>query len=341
MNGLLRSLAVDLAIACACSGALVALLGSTSPRLKERDAALATYARAVHTVADRELEFAPEHPSPEQVRRSVASLGAFMDRRAGVRLDPGIADRLADLEQRTLDGHLARVPVAEVSAIFSEILCERIRDLSDDEISSVAAGFENLVPVGRLEAFGADLETRAAVARRLRGAPPGTGLKMPEGARNRLMLRFDGSGTLTTEQFVEKTKQFRDRLRSPQFLILAEMQGREIIEEFLDERLSIVEKALPETWGVARSDGLTPIQVLLTAYSAASDDSLLLTSDLLAEAQVSEIESRLPTGKGALSTERHTPFGRNGDFFSTPLDMALDTATVARLLDSIEKGGSR
>src|SRR4051812_43148088 len=293
MTGFFRSVLIDIAIAAVCSTALLAVLGSSSPRLKEMERARSESTALVRTVADRELVFAREHAPPDEVRRSVASVDAFVGRRAGVSLGPAVAARLADLEQRTLDGGLRRLSVDQVSDVFSEVLVERIRALGDDEIESAVSGFENVVPVGQLPELGDGPEARYAVAKRMRGATGDAARKRADLPRNGVMLRYDGSDNMPADAFARKLREMRERLVSPAVFLLVQRGAREVFRAYLDERLAVLESALPETWGASRSAGLTPLQTVLTAYAAASDDYLAVTSDRLAQIQQLTIDDHI------------------------------------------------
>jgi hypothetical protein len=324
----------DVGIACVCAAVFMSLLGAKSTRLTATENA---HAERIRQVIRAELVFAGERASAVEVRRSVASVGAFVERRADLRLDPAVFNRLVDLEQRTLDGRLRRLSVHDVSDIFSTILCEKVRDLNDSEIASAAEGFENVVTILPHETAG-DEKAQFAVAKRMRGVPPSAGLDRPP---NDVMLRADGSGNMTTDRFVTMAKDFRARLQSPSMFVLVTGQATTFLEDYLDKRLSIVERAVPESWGSARSGGLTPVQAFMTAYSSASDDMCAFTSDELVRMQRSGIEAHLPATVLAKQTGLRTSFGRYGDLFSTPLDMALDARTLEKLLDRIEERASR
>jgi hypothetical protein len=341
MRSLLRTLLVDLGLAVVCAAVIMSVVAARSPKLAAKDAARTAAAGEIRAVVRGELSFAGEHAPPDEVRRSVASVGAFVQRRADITIDVAVVDRLAALERRTLDGELRRLTLDDVSAVFADVLCERIRDLDDAEIASAADAFGNVIPAGRLDSLGDDNGTRFAVAKRMRGMPASAAEKGVERPANDVMLRFDGSGKMSAAAFVDKMKEIRDRLRSPQIFLLVETQGEQFVREYLDERLAPVEEALPESWAGARTRGLTPVQALLTAYSAASDDALTISTDQLAAMQEFAIAGRLPAAKSASVAERRAPFGRYGDLFSTPLDAVFDAKTLGALLDKIEERASR
>jgi hypothetical protein len=341
MKGFLRSLLVDIALACVASSVLLSMIAARSPRLAARERAEADAVARTREALRGELTFAREGASADEVRQSVESVRTFVGRRAGVGLDDAVADRLASLERRTLSGELRRLPVPEVSAVLADILCERVRDLTDDEIARAADEFGNVIPVGRLEELGSTNASRYAVAKRLRGATGQLAAKRAVYPGNKVMLRFDGSGTMTSDQFVEQMTEIRSRLRSPVAFALVSAQARGVVESYLDERLAPIEVALPEDWGAVQSVGLTPIQSIVTAYAAASDDPLTDSAADLARVQEMTVEQYLPSAAKSLAGEHRPAFGRYGDRFSTPLELVFDAKTLGRLLDRLEVEAAR
>lgn len=340
MKTFLRSLAVDLALACLCSAALVSLLGAASPKLRERQRAKAVAVARTREVLGTEISFAGPASKAEDVRRSVASVDAFVRRRGGVSLAPPVAARLAELELRTLDGRMRRITVDELSGVFAEVLCERIRDLSDDEIESTADAFGNVISMDQFEDVADDFDTRFALAKRARGTTFGAPTKAAH-HRNDVMLRFDGSAIMPAERFVSKLKEIRAMLMAPQMFALVTAQGRDVLDDYLGERVDTIGEALPESWGAARSSGLTPVQAILLAYSAASDDAMIDTSSRLVEKQDRYIEAYLRRVPEVRTGGYRPPYGRYGDVFSTPLDAVFDERTLGRLLTEIEQRGAR
>jgi hypothetical protein len=344
MKTFLRHLTVDIALSVVCAAAVLALLGASSTRLREKESAHAEAASQMRAVLTTELRFARAGAGDDDVRRSVASLQSFVATRAGVTIDPGVADRLAALERRALDGNLRRLEADELGEIFARVLLERVRELDDAELASVADGFENAFRA-RPDRLGYDWETNraidVAIAKRERGTTARRA-ELPGDAPGRMVaLRADGGGLMEASKLDEHLRDLRLRLQTPQVFALVWSQAGSFVGDFLDERIELVAAAAPETWGEASSAGMTPLQTVLLAYSAASDDTLYFTTEELEHLREQEVGRYLRAVGDDRAAARRAPFGRYGDVFSTPIDLVFDARTLNRLLDRIEERGSR
>jgi len=84
---------------------------------------------------------------------------------------------------------------------------------------------------------------------------------------------------------VDLVKSARIHLQSPQeSAIIAATARRHVINE-LGRRAADYADAMPDRWGDAVVDGLTPVQALLVVYSAASDDNLAFRTEELRAAE--------------------------------------------------------
>jgi hypothetical protein len=125
-------------------------------------------------------------------------------------------------------------------------------------------------------------------------------------------------------------------LQSPQeSAIIAATVRRNVLNE-LGRRAADFADAMPDRWGDAVVDGLTPVQALLVVYSAASDDNLAFRTEELRAAATRRLDAETLRKRG-----EPTAFGRNGMVFSSPLELAFDPATMSRLLGGLEERSAR
>lgn len=299
--------------------ALVALAGALVVGVSLRRTAAVRYDQAVakqkfmESVRDgvgSEVSFARRGDNENGVRASVESAAHFMRQRSGVDMRGQTKTRLADMEGRTLNGTLRRITPDELSEIIAATAMERLAVSSDEEI-------------------GRAVET-------LRGfdAPD-----LPDSFRNgraHVQLRANAVTNLTPEQLAAQAKAARDA--DPVTRALIKVGVKRAASEEVQERTKYLGEAVPEQFGTAATDGFTPLQAVLIAYSAASDDPL---ADSAANLQkrlesIHEGIERL-TGRHYPSPDGHLAYGPNGYIFSTPLNIVFDEQAVNLLLDKIEE----
>jgi hypothetical protein len=194
----------------------------------------------------REVRFAKSKASPQRVNESVESVSNFVRARSGIEFDGELKSRLAELEQRTLNGESRRLDVELLVDVLTETALGRLSAVDDQEIERAA-------------------ETLS------RG-------------RSDLTLRANGRGYFKKSEFVAQVKAAREQsLRGDDSLrrfmraeVRAEVEGR----------VALYGEALPEKFGRVKEDGLTPLQAVLITYSVVADDLMHLSrSNLLQQMQ--------------------------------------------------------
>lgn len=299
--------------------ALVALAGALVVGVSLRRTAAVRYDQAVAkqkfmaSVRDgvgSEVSFARRGDNANGVCASVESAAHFMRQRSGVDLRGQTKTRLADMEGRTLNGTLRRITPDELSEAIAATAVERLAVSSDEEI-------------------GRAVET-------LRGfdAPD-----LPDSFRNgraHVQLRANAATNLTPEQLAAQLKAARDA--DPVTRTLIKAGAKRGVSEEVQKRTLYLGEAVPEQFGTAATEGFTPLQAVLIAYSAASDDPLAYSAANLQKrlASMHDGIERL-TGRHYPSPDGHLAYGPNGYIFSTPLDIVFDEQTVNLLLRHIEE----
>jgi hypothetical protein len=107
------------------------------------------------------------------------------------------------------------------------------------------------------------------------------------------------------------------------------------------DRVEALGAALPEQWGRARDEGLTPLQGVLIAYSAVSDDPLWSARDGLSSMRTQLEQTWKAATSEALSYDGKTAFGAGGYLFSSPLSLAFNHETTARLLKLLDERSAK
>ncbi|MEN3332351.1 MAG: hypothetical protein V7641_1716 [Blastocatellia bacterium] len=269
----------------------------------------------------REASLALPGATPDQSRVAVASVRTFIRQRSGLDMGDAVESRLADMEAMTLSAHARHISSDELTDLLTQTLLERVRTLKDEEISRAA----NLL--GCADCTQADA--------------------IPDKAKVR--PRASGEGTVSAKAAIDAIKRVRDQAVISSVLLPMISLARSGIAREIKRRLTAFSYSLPEQWGNVDSEGLTPLQAYLVAYSVAADDYLWYSQANLQSVMKRAEQMRLAAdGQSAGSSESSSPsldsrlnqrtaFGVNGYIFSSPLDLILDKETTTRLLDHIEE----
>lgn len=269
----------------------------------------------------REVTLALPGATPDQSRAVVASVRTFIRQRSGLDMGDEVENRLAEMEAITLSAHARRISPDELTDLMTQTLLERVRTLKDEEITRAATllGCE-------------DCAHAEAIADHAKVRP-----------------RASGEGTISAKVAIEAIKRVRSQALVPSLLLPMVSLARSGIAREIKRRLSTFSYSLPEQWGQVESEGLTPLQAYLVAYSVAADDHLWYSQTNLRSVMQRAEQMRLAAdGHSAGSSESSSPsldsrlnqrtaFGVNGYIFSSPLDLILDKETTTRLLDQIEE----
>lgn len=255
-----------------------------------------------------EVRFARRGDDSNGARASVESAAHFMRQRSGVDLRGQTKSRLAEMEARALSGTLRRVTPDELGEIIAATAVERLAAASDPEIERA---------VETLRGFDApDL--------------PDSFRK----GREHVQLRANAATGLTPEQLAARAKAARDA--DPLSREVLKVGVRQAARGEVQKRVGYLGEAVPEQFGAASTEGLTPLQAVLIAYSSASDDPLAESSANL-QKRLKSVHDGIEqlTGRPYPSPDGRYAYGPNGYIFSTPLDIVFDETTVNLLLDHI------
>lgn len=337
-----RRLARDVAIGIVVAVVGIVVIGARSsngtklkplPTTSELAEARQRMYAATRATLSTELPLARVDVGPHDAAKSVEMASAVLQARAGLTLDPAALDRLKRLERSVASGKGRRLSTEELVDIFVSVGLERARNLSDAEIDHAAKAFRNVFDLGHLD--DATLQDPQRMhelhLRALRESRLGkTAEARSDQSVQYLAFRYTGGGGLPEPEFIERAKDIRSLLRVRQQELAIAAMAREMVANDLQKRTAMLQTSMPEAW----STEFTPVQVLLLAYSAASDDAFLRTT--------SSLKQRASEVLGTTNPENVLPpFGPRGALFSSPVDLAFDPQTLNRLLDRIEERSAR
>ncbi len=115
-----------------------------------------------------------------------------------------------------------------------------------------------------------------------------------------------------------------------------------MIEGEVHDRVNTLSTQLPEQFGNANSEGLTPTQALLIAYSVATDDPLTNSRDDIAQML---IRKRMDDGvtREQRQAQKHAsdrPYGPNGFLHPSGFHLFFTRDSVEKLLN-LNEGGKK
>jgi len=243
-----------------------------------------------------EVKFAKSGDSYRDAQETVDSIARFIAGRSDLVMSKETNARLAAMEERALSGKEALTSVEDLTEALTDTISARAATLSDKEISRAG-------------------ET-------LRGDHEG------------VSLRANGEFSVTSEEFAAQARDFRDLCNEGNSA--AREALRTIVDREVDRRVTLLEEALPEHFGLAREVGITPAQAVLITYSVISDDFLDGTQEDLQKTvrQLPEVVNReLVPG-----TKAEKAFGTKGRIFSTPINLVFNKETMSSFLSRVEEG---
>jgi hypothetical protein len=262
--------------------------------------------------AGKEITIAKPGDSFQAVQASVDSLSNFVEYRSGLVLSKSSKERLAKLEAETLAGQRKYLTAADLSDIMLEVLFERATSATSEEIERAAntlRGFEH-----------PDLPEEYKNGRKF------------------VMLRANMPTKTTVAELVNhinKIKNSDDQSK----LIYRSMASR-LIGEQVAGRATSLRNSMPEKYELATTN-LSPVQVLLIAYSVAADDNLLDSATNLKHRMkaIQKWMEKKYKGKQYPASEQYKAYGPNGYLYSSPVDILFDEKTSLRFLDKTQEKG--
>ena len=239
---------------------------------------------------------------PEQVDEAVGSAADFIYWRSGLRMSDETRKSLAKAESDVLKGKARRITLGELTDDLTSSVVEKLAVATDEEIEQAADASTN--------------------------------------SNGEISSRADGRwGVLTKNEFIRQAKSAREWSRQGDSALPAALHP--MIEEEVNGRAAALAAALPEQFGGAATQGVTPTQALLIAYSVGTDDPLADSRGDVERAFVQQrMDARLTREqKKAQKNVSGRPYGERGAMHPSAASLFFKTA-VGKLLSHAE-GGKR
>lgn len=149
---------------------------------------------------------------------------------------------------------------------------------------------------------------------------------------DQLTLRADGKYSLPKEAFKSEAQMVRNQLRAGDGAAASAINV--IVNDSVEERVSILSEALTEQFGNASREGLSPLQALVVTYSVLTDDNLAHSSSTLKQMARQTLDKPVRNGSGDKA------YGPDGRIFSTPVHLFFNQEVMEGFLGRIKKGGN-
>ena len=237
---------------------------------------------------------------PANTGDAVESAAEFIHWRSGLEMSGETKKKLAQAESDVLNGAARRITVSELTDNMTSVVVDRLATLTDEEIR-----------------WATDVSSDA---------------------NGQMRSRADGKwGVLSKKQLMQQAKAGREWSQRGDFALRHALHS--MLEGEVNERVSALSEGLPEQFGQANAEGLTPTQALLIAYSVATDDQL---TDSRSDIQQAVVQQRIDSGetreKKKKSKVSGRPYGPNGFLHPSAPQLFLNKTAVDRLLNLSEGG---
>lgn len=295
-----RLMAVALVVACLMMGS-IAVWRASKLKAEASSKDKPNLQERLHKGVGSEVRFASAAAKPEQIAEAVRSTADFIQWRSGLRMSDGMKQKLAEAESNVLQGKVKHITIQELTDNMTAAVVDRLATITDEEIRQAAE-------------FSSD-------------------------EHGQILSRADGKwGVLTQKEFMQQAKSGRDWSRRGDVALRAAL--RSMIEEEVNDRVSTLGTALPEQFGRASAQGITPMQALLIAYSVAADDPL---TDSRSDITQMLLQKRMDAGQTRAQRKAQKdvsgrPYGPHGLLHPSDPYLFFNKAGVYKLLNLSEGG---
>ncbi len=269
-----RLMAIALVLACLVVGSVAAWQASKLPAQAKFEKRQPLQERLQKGVGS-EVQFASRAANTEQIAAAVSSTSDFIRWRSGLTLSDGMKQKLIEAESNVLQGKVGRLTVEQMTDNLTAAVVDRLATITDEEIRHT--------------------------------------VEVSSDDYGQVMSRADGKwGVLTQTELMRQAKSAREWSKRGDSALRIGL--RSMIESEVSDRVNALSAALPEQFGQARAQGVTPMQALLIAYSVAADDPL---TDSRSDITTMLIKKRMDAGmtreqRRAQKDVSGRPYGPNG-----------------------------
>jgi hypothetical protein len=238
---------------------------------------------------------------PEQADDAVASAADFIQWRSGLRLTTGFKKRLAKAESDVLNGKSRYITVVELTDNMTVAVVDRLATLTDEEIEAAAEASSD--------------------------------------ANGQVRSRADAKwGVMSKTDLILQAQAGREWSRQGDGGLQVGL--RSMIAGEVNDRVSTLSALLPEQFGNANSQGVTPTQALLIAYSVAADDPLTNSrsdiAQMLKQKRIDERQTR--EQRRAEKNVSGRPYGPNGLLHPSAPGLFFTKSAFDKILNLSEGG---
>ena len=239
---------------------------------------------------------------PEHADEAVASAADFIQWRSGLKMSDELKKRLAKAESDVLNGKSPRITISELTDNMTTAVIDRLATLTDKEIHDA---------------------TEAS-----------------SGANGEIRSRADAKwGVMSKKDLVQQAQVGREW--SQRGDVGLQVGLRSMIEGEVDERVSTLSALLPEQFGNANSQGVTPTQALLIAYSVAADDPLTNSrSDIAQMLMQKRMDENLTREQWKAQSLSGQPYGPHGWIHPSAPQLFFTRNSVNKLF-KLSEGGTK
>jgi hypothetical protein len=237
---------------------------------------------------------------PEQADEAVASAADFIYWRSGLKMSEELRKRLAKAESDVLSGKSPLISVSELTDDMTSTVVDRLATLTDEEIHDATEASSD--PSGEI--------------------------------RSRADAKW---GVMSKGELIQQAKAGREWSKRGDVGLHTGL--RSMIEGEVNDRVSTLSALLPEQFGKANSQGVTPTQALLLAYSVAADDPLTNSRGDIAEIlKQKRIDERLTREQWKAQNKSNRPYGPNGLLHPSAPQLFFTNPSVNKLFNLSEGG---
>jgi hypothetical protein len=238
---------------------------------------------------------------PEQADEAVESAADFIYWRSGLKLSNAFKKRLAKAESDVLNGRASYITVNELTDDMTAAVVDRLATLTDEEIEEAAEASSD--------------------------------------ANGKVRSRADAKwGVMNKEDLIVQAKAGREWSRRGD--VGLQVGLRSMIEGEVNDRVSTLSAFLPDQFGNAYSQGVTPTQALLIAYSAAADDPLTNSRSDIAQMLLQKrmVERQTREQRKAQKNVSGRPYGPNGLLHPSAPNLFFTKSAFDKILNLSEGG---
>jgi hypothetical protein len=237
----------------------------------------------------------------EQADDAVASAADFIYWRSGLKISNETRKKIAKAERDVLNGKSPRINSNELIDDMTTTAIDRLATLTDQEIESVTE---------------ASADANGEI-------------------RSRADARW---GVLSKKELIHQAQVGREWSQRGDVGLRTGL--RSMIEEEVNDRVNTLSSTLPEQFGNANSQGLTPTQALVIAYSVAADDPLTNSRSDIAETlkQKRMDDGQTREQRKAQKAVSGRPYGPRGLLHPSAPQLFLTKDALSKLL-KLNEGG--